>query len=102
MARLSLYYVPRKDAQDWQTKTSIEAVLREHPGYGSRRIALALSRNRKAMQRVMRRFGIKPYRRRGRKWRRKATIAVVYPNLLLLTIPSYPHHVWAADFTELA
>lgn len=102
MARSSLYYVPRKDTQDWQTKTSIEAVLREHPSYGSRRIALALRRNRKAMQRVMRRFGIKPYRRRGRKWRRKATIAVVYPNMLLLTIPSYPHHVWAADFTELA
>lgn len=26
---------------------------------------------------------------------------VVYPNLLINIIPSYPHHIWAADFTEL-
>lgn len=49
----------------------------------------------------MRRFGIKPYRRRGRKWRRKKKIQIVYPNLLLTIIPLYPHHVWAADFTEV-
>lgn len=49
----------------------------------------------------MRLFGIKPYRRRGRRWHRKKKIQVVYPNLLLTTIPAYPHHIWAADFTEV-
>ena len=49
----------------------------------------------------MRHFGIKPYRRRGRKWQRKRKIQVIYQNLLFTTIPTYPHYVWAADFTEV-
>ncbi len=49
----------------------------------------------------MRRFGIKPYRRRGKR-ARKRKVSGTFPNLLLHTIPSYPHHVWAADFTELS
>jgi putative transposase len=101
VSRASLYYVPRSDARDWKLKTEIEAMLRGHPSYGSRRIALALRLNRKRIQRVMRRFGIMPYRRRGRKWRHIKRVAVVYPNLLLGVMPAYPHHVWAADFTEL-
>jgi len=83
-------------------KTQIEGVLRQHRSYGSRRIAEALGRNRKPIRRVMRKYGIKPYRRRGRRWRRKHAVSVTFPNLLLTTIPAYPHHVWAADFTELA
>jgi len=49
----------------------------------------------------MRKFGIKPYRRRGRKWRKKNPIKVTYPNLLSMNIPLYRGHIWAADFTEL-
>lgn len=101
VSRASLYYVPKKDKRDWDIKAQIEAVLREHPSYGSRRIALALNRNRKCIRRVMRKFGVKPYRRRGKKWRKKKNISVIYPNLLLTVIPSYPHHIWAADFTEI-
>jgi putative transposase len=101
IARSALYYIPRKEKKDWALKSRIEAVLREHPSYGSRRISIALEKNRKGVQRVMRLFGIKPYRRRGRKWRRKRAIIAHYANLLLGVIPSSPHHVWAADFTEL-
>lgn len=101
VARSSLYYVSRKDRRDWQLRARIEAVLREHPSYGSRRLALALSRNRKGVRRVMVRFGIRPYRRRGRRaWKRRA-IPAIYPNLLTNVIPGYRRHVWAADFTEL-
>ena len=74
---------------------------REHPAYGSRSLRDELRINRKRLQRVMRKFGLRPYRRRGRKWRKKKAISVIYPNLLLTTIPSYRHHIWAADFTEL-
>lgn len=101
VSRSSLYSVPKKDKKDWVLKNRIEEVMREHPGYGSRRICDALGRNRKGIQRVMRKFGLKPYRRRGRKWRKKKAIVVVYPNLLITDIPSFRHHVWAADFTEL-
>lgn len=101
VSRASLYYVPQKENKDWRIKARIEEVLREHPSYGSRRIAITLGRNRKGVQRIMRRFGIRPYRRRGRKWQKKHKISVIYPNLLLTTVPAYPHHVWAADFTEV-
>lgn len=100
-ARSSLYYTSRKDTKDWLLKNKIETVLREHPSYGSRRIAQALNRNRKGVKRVMRRFGIRPYRRHGRKFRRKKAIPVIYPNALLTIVPGYRCHIWAADFTEL-
>lgn len=101
VSRQSLYYVSRKEARDWQTKAKIEETLREHPSYGSRRLALHLHLNRKGVQRVMRVFGIKPYRRHGRKYLVKKRVLVIYPNLLMATVPRYPNHVWAADFTEL-
>ncbi len=101
VSRASLYYVSRKEKKDWALKARIEEELREHPAYGSRSLALALKRNRKGIQRVMRIFGIKPYRRRGRKWRRKKKTSITYPNLLLGVMPSFPHHVWASDFTEI-
>lgn len=101
VARSSLYYLSRKDHQDWELKAGIEAVLREHASYGSRRVAWHLHLNRKRVRRVMRRFGIKPYRRRGRKWRKKRAVSVIYANLLTTIVPAYPGHVWAADFTEL-
>jgi putative transposase len=101
IARSALYYVSRMERKDWATKTKMEAVLREHPSYGSRRLRQALQIGREQAQRVMRKYGIRPYRRRGRKWRKKGTIKVRYPNLLALTIPVRPHHIWAADFTEL-
>lgn len=101
VSRSSLYYVAKKTIKDWLLKNQIEAVMRQHPGYGSRSIRDELKINRKRVQRVMRKFGIRPYRRRGRKWRRKKAIPVIYSNLLTTNVPSYPHHIWAADFTEL-
>lgn len=101
ISRSSLYYVSRLTAKDWSTRARIEAALREHPSYGSRRLAQALGIGRDQARRVMRKFGIKPYRRRGRKWRKKKAIPVVYPNLLTTIVPLYQGHVWAADFTEV-
>lgn len=103
ISRSSLYYASTKDAKDWTMKIRIEEILREHPAYGSRSIADALRLNRKGIQRVMRKYGIRPYRRRGRRWRKKKAVSTTFPNRLLEQgiIPSYRHHVWAADFTEL-
>jgi len=96
-----LYYVSRKEKQDWRLKCQIEEVLRGHPAYGSRRIAQELGLNRKRIRRVMRLFGLKPYRRRGKKWRKPKENREIYENLLLVAMPLCPHHIWVADFTEL-
>lgn len=88
--------------RDWVLKQQIEAVMEKEKDYGYRRIADALGRNRKAVQRVMQKFGIKAYRRRGRKWRPKPKeVTIQYPNLLREVTPCYPGHVWVADFTYL-
>ena len=97
----SLYYKPKKPDKDWALKVKIEEVLREHPSYGSRRLALHLHMNRKKVKRVMNVFGIKAYRRRGRKWKKTRNIKVVYPNLLLTTYPAYENHIWVSDFTRI-
>lgn len=101
VSRSTLYYSPKKEVRDWSLKVKIEEALRQHPSYGSRRVAQHLHLNRKGVRRVMRLFGIKPYRRHGRKYRVKKRVSVIYANLLLLTMPVYPDHVWATDFTEL-
>jgi len=100
-ARSTLYYEKKKVAGDWELKCRIEEALREFPSYGFRRVAMHLRMNKKPVQRVMRIFGIKAYRRRGRKWRKPKKQAIEYPNLLMMMTPSHPHHAWVADFTYI-
>lgn len=101
IARSTLWYHKKQSPKDWALKCRIEEVLRRFPSYGYRRIALELEENKKKVQRVMRLFGIKAYRRRGRRWKKAKKQAVVYPNLLMQMVPSYPGQIWVADFTHL-
>lgn len=101
VSRSTFYYRPRKPDKDWQLKCQIEEVLRVHPSYGSPRIALHLKRNKKPIERVMKLFGIKAYRRRGKKWKKTRNIKVIYPNLLITTYPAYENHIWVSDFTYI-
>jgi hypothetical protein len=64
IARSTLYYDSKLQKKDWDLKIRIEEVLHVHPAYGHKRLALALQINKKRIRRVMRLFGIKPYRRR--------------------------------------
>ncbi len=100
VSRTSLYYVSRQYPKDWSLKIRIEEELSCHPSYGSRRLAIALRISRPCVQRIMRLFGLKPYRRRGKRFR-KSKAGRLFPNLLLQIMPSYLNHVWATDFTEL-
>jgi putative transposase len=101
LARSTFWYQKKKPDKDWHLKCRIEEVLREFPSYGYRRVALHLKENKKRVQRVMRLFGIKAYRRRGRKWKKPRKEAAVYSNLLMQIVPSYQGQVWAADFTHV-
>lgn len=97
----SMYYKPKKPPRDWQLKQRIEEVLREYPSYGSRRLSIHLHSNRKRVKRVMNLFGIKAYRRRGRKWKKTVNIKVIYPNLLLTTYSTHENYIWVSDFTYI-
>lgn len=98
----SLYYKPIKPQKDWQLKNQIESVLSNHPSYGHRRIAIKLGMNKKKVLRIMRLFGLKPYRRRVRKYRKTKDYSAIYGNLLQqLSFPEKSNKIWVSDFTYL-
>ena len=102
ISRSMLYYEPKQDKKDWATKMKIEKALHDHSSYGHKRLADHLSLNKKRILRVMKKYGIKPYRRHGTTYRKPKENGCVFPNLLLTTLPSYKNHIWASDFTHLS
>ena len=105
ISRQSLYYQPKKPERDWSLKTKIENIFHEHPSYGYRRLAIALAVNTKRIRRVMNLYGLRPYRRRPKKYRKKrdeGRIAAPYENLLQRTpFPSKSNSIWVSDFTHI-
>lgn len=98
----SLYYQPKLPAKDWHLKNQIQQVLSQDHSYGHKRIAWKLGVNKKRVRRVMKLYGIKPYRRRGKRWRKAKENEQVYPNLLqTMTFPQQRNVIWASDFTHI-
>jgi putative transposase len=94
------YYHHRQPAKDWQTKQFIETALRDHPSYGHKRLAIHLKINKKRVLRVMKLFGIKPYRRVTPKVYTKPKDSV-FPNYLMSEEPRGIGDIYASDFTYL-
>ncbi len=103
VSRQLLYYEHKKPPKDWELKIKIEEVLREHHSYGHKRLADHLKINKKRVLRAMKIFGIKPYRKRGNKFKYvKENRDCDFPNLLLTNFPWKPNQIWASDFTHIA
>lgn len=49
----------------------------------------------------MKLFGLRAYRRRGRKPRKKGVAARIFPNILKTMIPSRINEAWVSDFTYI-
>lgn len=104
MSRSSLYYHHKRPAIDEEIKRQIESVLADHPSYGHKRIAPELKLNKKRILRVMKKFGIKPYRRRVKRLRKRedeGKLPAAYPNIYKLLCPIGPFVVWVSDFTYI-
>jgi transposase InsO family protein len=105
VSRSSLYYEPTLPQKDWLLKIRIEQTLQDHPSYGHKRIGPALGIGKNRAKRVMRMFGIKPYRRHGKKLRKTRDLEQItapYPNwLLLIPFPEHEGIVWVSDFTYI-
>lgn len=82
IARSTLYVKPRQPVKDKVILEQVLIVLEAHPDYGYRRVALALEKNKKPIQRIMKKYGLKPKRRRKH------------------LCPIAPNAVWAGDFTH--
>jgi putative transposase len=99
----SLYYKPKLPEKDQLLKNQIEHILSQHPSYGHRRMAIELKINKKKIRRVMRLYDIKPYRRRGRRFRKIKDYSLIYPNLLQsIPFPEKANQVWVSDFTYIS
>jgi putative transposase len=102
IARSTLYYRSKQEVKDWKTKQLIEEVLSEHPSYGHKRLAIHLGINKKRVLRVMKKYGIKPYRRHTKKWKRAPNAPIVqYQNLLRTNAPQGAGDIWVSDFTHV-
>lgn len=104
VARSTLYYQSRLAVKDEQLRQDILQVLHLHPSYGYRRLAIHLRVNKKRTLRVMQLYGIKPYRRRGKKpaYTKAPSLAdAELPNLIADYFPVGPGDVWVSDFTYI-
>lgn len=102
ISRSALYYRPKKPPADLEEKQKIEAIMSENPAYGHRRIAIALQANKKKVNRLMRKFGLKPRVRRGFRLVKLDDLGrpeTWVENILKILCPIRPHIVWAGDFT---
>lgn len=104
VSRQSLYYTPLKPVQDLAIKMEIETVLSNHQAYGHKRIALELNINKKKALRIMKKFGLKPYKRRIKRPRKTADLnrpPTIYQNLIKDILVIKPNQIWVADFTYI-
>lgn len=101
ISRSALYYEHKQPVIDEGIRNEILEALTKHPAYGHKRIALNLKRNKKQILRVMKKFGIKPYRRRKtpRKTEDEGKAEAPFLNLIETFCPIQPNVVWVGDFT---
>jgi putative transposase len=103
-SRGSLYYKKTLPDKDSRMKEEIKKVMGKHPAYGHKRIAMELKLNKKRILRVMKKFSLKPYRRRARypdKPDDQNKKPSIYSNLIKYFCPIRPNVVWVADFTYI-
>ena len=104
IARSSLYYKTKREEQDQEMKKQILIVLGLNPSYGHKRIAIEFGLNNKRIRRVMKKYAIKPYRRRAKNLRKKddeGKEATRWKNEIINLCPIRPNIVWASDFTYI-
>lgn len=89
------------EIKDEKLKEAIISVHKTHKAYGHRRVAWELNINHKRALRVMKKFNLKPPRRKSHFFTTKSTYHHQYTNLIKDLTPSYPHHIWCSDISYI-
>lgn len=105
VSRVSLYRNKVKiNERDKAFLPAIKQVMSENPSYGHRRIAVALKVNKKRILRIMKKFNLKPAKRRLKRPIKPNDIKrpeTIYKNLIKNICPIQPHIIWSSDFTYI-
>lgn len=108
VSRQSLYYKRKRSEIDLELKGQIEAVMVDHKDYGHKRVALELKMGHNKIRRVMKKFNLKPYRRRAKRYLKKKDQGkpdTGIPNLVKPLLDNKkiikPNQVWCTDFTYI-
>jgi transposase InsO family protein len=95
--RKNIYRKSTRDVKDEELKTTIKKTWETHPAYGHKCLALELKLNKKRVLRVMKKFGIKPPRRKVKQFCTRSTSHHTYFNLIKNWMPTKPHELWCSD-----
>jgi putative transposase len=109
VSRRSLYYTPTKDIKDEQDAQIVKQVIKTHPAYGHKRVALELHWGKNKVRRLMKKFNLKPYRRRVQKPPVKSAdygladpkIINIYTQCPMLNDIDELGVIWRGDFTYI-
>ena len=105
VSRSSLYWKSKMDAKDKVLLPKIKEIMSENPSYGHKRLAIALKLNKKRILRIMKKYNLKPSRRRPQrplKLGDEKKPETSSPNLIKNFCPICPNVVWASDFTYIS
>jgi hypothetical protein len=99
----NIYHKSKMESKDLKTKTEIEELHKIHPAYGHRRIAIALGYSKKKVLRVMHKFGLKPPRRKVKRFYLTNSVKdnFTYTNLIKNIEIKYPFQIWISDLTYI-
>jgi putative transposase len=99
LARSSRYYVAARETEEnLALMRAIDAQYLETPFYGSRKMAVEVSANRKRVRRLMRVMGLEAIYRKPRTTQRNPGHKI-YPYLLRNVEVTKPNQVWSSDIT---
>lgn len=102
VSRKNIYYLNKQNQKDKSLGEQIEVTHEQHPAYGHRRLAIELGVNKKRILRVMRKYSIKPPRRKiKRKYLTKSTNNHSYTNLIKELEIQRMNQVWTSDLTYI-
>jgi putative transposase len=100
MVGISQYHFQRTsklEEKDESLKKTIEEAWKTHPAYGHIRLAIHLSINHKRISRVMKKFGLKPPRRKVNHFCTRSTSHHAYFNLIKTWTPTKTNELWCSD-----
>lgn len=97
--RKNIYYKNLQHAKDEALREDILKAWIKHPSYGHKRLGLELKVNHKRVRRVMKKFSLKPPRRKVNFYTTKSTEHHTYTNLIKDFTPTHAHDLWCSDLS---